>query len=487
MKLSQLLSQDMYLPPEWDREFNHLVSDSRDVSKGDLFIARSGTADHGEKFIEDAIVSGVAAVLAEGEQGFRCAENGVPVFYLPQLRQQLPVWLNRRYCAAGDVRLIGVTGTNGKSSVTQYCAQLLELKGIQCGVIGTLGNGLWPHLQPTRNTTPDICLTYRLLNEVAQAGADIAAIEVSSHGLDQGRVEGLKFSVSVLTNISQDHLDYHGDMATYVAAKSRLFDPELSNIAVINTDDEYGEKLLQTALTGSKISTGSSPAAQVQYSSVEFTGLGMKASVRSPWGESELNLALMGEFNIANVTSALAALAALGYEFSSLAESAGKLRPVDGRMELYLAEGQPAVVIDFAHTPDALVNVVGALKNSGAFLSVVFGCGGERDRKKRPLMADAVAIADAVWVTDDNPRGENSDQIFADIRQSAASENYKFEHDRAVAIRSAIAATPTTGLVLIAGKGHETYQEIAGIRHSYSDAQTVCSLGYRRAGGDYAA
>ena len=488
MKLSQIVATDMFLPPEWDRDVNHIVTDSRDVAAGDLFIARAGSGEHGEKYIDAALAAGAAAVVADGDMAFRCATGGVPVFTTPGVRAALSQWLSRRYRNAADVQLIGVTGTNGKSSVTQYCAQLLAAMNSACGVIGTLGNGLWPDLQPTRNTTPDICLSYRLLDELGVQGAAAAALEVSSHGLHQGRVAGLQFAVAVLTNVTQDHLDYHGDMEAYFAAKAQLFTSGIAASAVINIDDSYGRRLWNSeARPEHAISVGRSDGAMLRYSDVQFTAQGMTAVLNSPWGSLSLNVGLIGEFNIANTVAAIAALTMLGHDFSALVKAAGKLQPVAGRMELYIAPEKPLAVIDFAHTPDALSNVIAAVGNAGREVTVVFGCGGDRDRSKRPLMVQAVANAMRVWVADDNPRTENPEQIFADIRQAEASRNFTFEHERSAAISAAVAATPQDGIVVIAGKGHETYQEILGVRHSYSDDSALRALGYRKAGGDHVA
>ncbi len=487
MKLSQIVNGALYIPPEWDRDVAHLVTDSRDVQSGDLFIARAGLSQHGSAFIDAAIESGAAAVIAEGEAPFRCGTNGVPVFGIDSLNGKLVSWLQTRYPLALEARLVGVTGTNGKSSVTQYVAQLLGSVGEKCAVIGTLGNGIWPELAPTRNTSPDICVTYRLLHDMQAEGARYAALEVSSHALDQGRVDGLNFAVSVLTNITQDHLDYHGTMEAYFQSKAKLFRGDRTAAAVINTDDEWGQRLWgYPGRPVNAVSLGQNDA-DVLYHSLRTTESGISVTLDSRWGSTELQLALAGDFNVANAAAAISVLVILGFEFDAVTAAAAELRPVAGRMELYVCAGRPAAVVDYAHTPDALDNVIAALQSDETPVTLVFGCGGDRDRSKRALMADAASAADQVFVTDDNPRTENPEQIFDDIRQSQYAGEFEFIHDRTQAIHAALAATPAEGVLLIAGKGHEDYMDIHGVRHPYSDGGVLENLGYQKAGGAHAA
>ena len=487
MKLSQIVGDALYIPPEWDRDVAHLITDSRDVQSGDLFIARAGLSQHGSAFIDAAVAAGAAAVIAEGEAPFRCAANGVPVFGIEAVSKHLVSWLQSRYPLALEARLVGVTGTNGKSSVTQYVAQLLDSAGEKCAVIGTLGNGIWPELAPTRNTSPDICVTYRLLHDMQAQGARYAALEVSSHALEQGRVDGLSFAVAVLTNITQDHLDYHGTMEAYFQAKAKLFRGDRTAAAVINTDDEWGQRLWgYPGRPVNAVSLGQNDA-DVLYHSLHATAEGMKATLDSRWGRAELSLSLAGDFNVANAAAAISVLVLLGFDYDAVTLAAAELRPVAGRMELYVAAGQPAAVVDYAHTPDALDNVIAALQHDDTPVTLVFGCGGDRDRSKRPLMADAASAAAQVWVTDDNPRNEDPEQIFADIRQSQYADEFEFLHDRAEAIRAALNGTPQQGVLLIAGKGHEDYMDIRGVRHPYSDEAVLRQLGYQKAGGAHAA
>ncbi len=497
VKLSQIIGDALYIPPEWDRDVAHLVTDSRDVQQGDLFIARAGQSQHGSAYVDAAIRAGAAAVIEEGATPFRCEAGGVPVFGIESVSKHLVSWLQSRYPMALEARLIGVTGTNGKSSVTQYVAQLLQAMGERCAVIGTLGNGIWPELAPTRNTSPDICITYRLLHDMQAQGARYAALEVSSHALDQGRVDGLTFAVSVLTNITQDHLDYHGTMEDYFTAKAKLFRGDRTAAAVINLDDEWGQRLwgypgrpvnaVGLSLNNDGQHEDRQADADMVCHSLHSTAQGMSAVLDSRWGRAQLTLPLAGSFNVANTAAAISALVILGFDFDAVTQATSTLRPVAGRMELYVCSGRPAAVVDYAHTPDALENVVAALQSEDTPVTLVFGCGGDRDRAKRPLMADAASVADQVWVSDDNPRSEDPEQIFEDIRQSQYAGEFEFMHDRAAAIKAALAATPAEGILLIAGKGHEDYMEIHGERLAYSDEAVLLSLGYQKSGGQHAA
>ena len=489
MKISELTAGTMFMPPEWDREFNHIHADSRDINPGDLFIARKGHSSHGQEFISAAIEAGAVAIFSENAEMFRCEAGSVPVFPVSELEKQLPGWLKKRYPGYESLTLYGVTGTNGKSSVTQFIAQLAAANGKRCGVIGTLGNGFFPDFEETKNTTPDICVVYRLLDQFAQSGADSAALEVSSHGLHQGRVAGLVFDVAVLTNITQDHLDYHGDMANYFAAKAALFDKDKARSAVINIDDEYGARLINMPTLCDHYLTLSSKkniSADVVFHKVSATADGMKAELQTPWGTEDVYVPLLGEFNVANLAAAVTALAVTGEDFGNLLIKAETLQPVAGRMALYTKPGTCKAVIDFAHTPDAIGVAIKSLAPLSKSLSLVFGCGGDRDRTKRAPMASAASLADNVWLTDDNPRTESAEQIFNDVSDSPDASDFTYIHDRATAITAAIEATPEDGVLLIAGKGHENYQDIMGVKHKYSDEAVLLSLGYQRAGGGYA-
>jgi UDP-N-acetylmuramoyl-L-alanyl-D-glutamate--2,6-diaminopimelate ligase len=497
MKITEFCGADLYIPPEWDRDFVQVVTDSRDVNKGDLFIARAGGTEHGAAYAEAAAAAGAVAILEQGETRFRCiwhtdSQTGdvlsVPVFTAPDIAEQLPQWLYRRYQAAEGMQLIGITGTNGKTSCAQYVAQLSSALGEPCGLIGTVGNGVWPELQPTRNTTPDLATVLRLLEQMQQAGAKRVVMEVSSHGLHQGRVAGLTFDAVLLTNLTQDHLDYHGDMESYFQTKRSLFVDYGAPLALVNADDEYGRRLLTDSALGVDhcIGFGSarSDQAEVAYCIDALSSEGIEARLTSLWGTAELSLPLIGEFNLSNSIAALSVLAALGLPFEELIAAAGHLQPVSGRMELFgHSEQRPAAIVDFAHTPDALETVLSALKPWNRPISLVYGCGGERDRSKRAIMtAVGLRHADRIWLTDDNPRREEPEQIFADALDVQGASVIKPIHDRETAIRMAVEHTPVNGLLVVAGKGHESYQDIGGVKHPYSDIKVLQGLGYRRLG-----
>lgn len=477
-------------PALGDVSFRHLVTDSRDVRSGDAFLALPGSSADGRQFIPKAITQGATVILepcgsAVIEQLEGCVRIG-----LPNLLEQLPEMLHWRYDQARQVRLLAVTGTNGKSSVTQYIAQLASAQGLSCGVIGTTGNGVWPNLQPTRNTTPGLDVMLRILDGWARSGVDLAAVEVSSHGLEQGRVQGLAFAAAALTNLTQDHLDYHGDMESYYQAKRLLFTDYGIQTAFINADDAYGQRLLfelpasVKPVVFNETGTGGDLASECwSWSNVAFGLHGIEARLSYPGESQTIHLPLIGGFNIANAVLAIAMLSTLPLNTRELLSAARHLTPVAGRMELLTCPDKPAVVLDFAHTPDALENVLAALEQWQLPVSLVFGCGGDRDRSKRPLMMQvALASAHRVWLTDDNPRYEDPDQIWADALAVDGTEAVICQHDRALAIQQAITQTPLDGLVVVAGKGHETVQEIQGQHIPFSDFQVLAELGYRRMG-----
>ncbi|ASP37225.1 UDP-N-acetylmuramoyl-L-alanyl-D-glutamate--2,6-diaminopimelate ligase [Bacterioplanes sanyensis] len=475
MKLSNIVGPELFIPPEWDREVVNLVTDSRDVTRGDVFIARQGSQGHGDQYLDMAAQQGAVAALQEGGPVFRLHDR-MPVFGVDSV-SELPRWLKRLYTRAADVELIAVTGTNGKSSVSQYIAQLSHHMGAPCAVLGTLGNGVWPQLQPTRNTTADLSVTLQTLHALADR-AGVAAMEVSSHGLDQGRVVGLTFDVAVMTNLTQDHLDYHGDMNSYFQAKKRLFTEFDLSAAVVCVDDDYGRQLAAGQLSAQQLLTVGRSDADVCYQ-VRPSDSGVSAQVSSPWGNSDIWLPLAGEFNVTNAVLAMTALAVRGASWPALVAAAAQLQPVAGRMERYRdVEGREAI-IDFAHTPEALVTVLAALRGQFAKLALVFGCGGDRDRGKRPLMAQAAAQgADAVWLTNDNPRFEAPEQIFADVLLEPAAQAFLQQPDRRLAIADAVAHLLPGDCVVIAGKGHEPYQDVQGEKHPYSDAEVLRQLGF---------
>jgi UDP-N-acetylmuramoyl-L-alanyl-D-glutamate--2,6-diaminopimelate ligase len=469
MPLNQLLPQ-----AQSATLIRELTLDSRKVRPGDLFLAVPGLAQDGRAHIADAIARGAAAVAYEAEGAAAMTAQSAELVPIRGLAGQLSAIAGRFYGEPSrGLRLVGVTGTNGKTSVSQLLAQALDLLGERCGIVGTLGTGFYDALQSGRHTTPDPVAVQATLADLKQAGARAVAMEVSSHGLDQGRVAALDFDVAVYTNLSRDHLDYHGSMEAYGAAKAKLFAwPELK-CRVINLDDDFGRQLASEERESRLIGYSLSDADAYLYCrEASFDDHGVRARLVTPQGEGHLRSPLLGRFNLSNLLAVVGALLGLDYPLDEILRVLPQLQGPVGRMQRFGGEQLPLVVVDYAHTPDALEKVLEALRpHVTGRLLCLFGCGGDRDRGKRPLMA-AVAerLADAVLVTDDNPRTEDPAQILADIRAGFAKpEVVEFVHGRGEAIARLIAAARVGDVVLLAGKGHEDYQEIAGVRHAFSD------------------
>ena len=382
----------------------------------------------------------------------------------------------------------GITGTNGKTSCSQWLAHALSSAAVKTGVVGTLGAGLYARMSPIGYTTPDVLELHRLLAEMKGGGAQAVAMEVSSHGLDQGRVNGVAFDCALLTNLTHDHLDYHGTMAAYAEAKARLFDAPGLQAAVLNLDDAFGVRLAQrTAARGLRtIGYGFSAPAVEEFVCIERYESN-HVRIVSPWGAANAALPQVGKFSAANALGVLGCLIAKGVPFAEGVALLERLPPVPGRMQTI--GDRPLVIVDYAHTPDALDKVLAALEPAararGGRLSVVFGAGGGRDAAKRPEMGLAASRrADRVVITSDNPRNEDPLAIIAAIRAGieGTRSGYAVEPDRAKAIEAAIADAAPADVVLIAGKGHEDYQEIAGRKLPFSDAAVAgAALARRRA------
>ncbi len=484
--LRQLLDGIVKLPGLPEAQIGGLALDSRQVAPGDLFFALEGTQAHGKQFVEQAIERGAAAVLLETQWARTGERNGVPVISVPGLRFKLGALAERWFGNPSQaMTVVGVTGTNGKTSVSHFIAQALRVDG-PCGLIGTLGyglvgNGLPGDLRPGAHTTPDAIALHGLLAGMCDAGAQQAVMEVSSHALEQGRVAGVAFDVAVFTNLSRDHLDYHGDMASYGRAKRRLFETPGLKYAVINLDDTFGQSLL-AGMPGAvgTVSYGfddSRLPPSLLGSDLRLDSQGLRMRIDSDWGSGELAVPLLGRFNAENLLAAFAALLACGLGFDEVLARLSRAQPVPGRMQrLGGGPGEPLVVVDYAHTPDALTQVLDALRAHGAGrLSCVFGCGGDRDVGKRPLMARAAErAADRIIVTDDNPRSEDPEVIVADIFSGFDNADaVTVINDRASAIRHAVVTAAEGDVVLIAGKGHEDCQLVGGQRLPFSDTDQV--------------
>ncbi|MCR4298436.1 MAG: UDP-N-acetylmuramoyl-L-alanyl-D-glutamate--2,6-diaminopimelate ligase [Gallionella sp.] len=515
-----------------------LSSDSRAVRPGDTFVAYPGEKLDGRQFIAQAIAQGANAVIWEA-QHFAWEEAWqVPNLAVSDLRHKAGWLADAVYGApSGKLWLVGVTGTNGKTSTSHWIAHALNEAGKKCALIGTLGNGFIEALQASANTTPDAIRVHGLLADYLRADARAVAMEVSSHALAQGRVNGVRFDVALLTNLSRDHLDYHGNMESYAASKRKLFDWQELKSAVLNLDDAFGAELAEELCGGAFPSPQSSPDAlssilsrererkrtretivdsrgrggerAKQHSIPEVIGYGMsdaalqlaerlglrmvyghlaemggqglRLDIHSSWGGAQINSALVGRFNAANLLGALAVLLVSGIELDKAAQSLGGAQAVAGRMQRVGSPrqagdpAQPTVIVDYAHTPDALEKVLLALREvsapAGGKLICVFGCGGDRDRGKRAMMGlVAEKFSDHCIVTSDNPRSEDPQRIIDEILGGMTARNHEVIAERAAAIERAIGLARQCDTVLVAGKGHEDYQEINGAKYPFSDA-----------------
>lgn len=464
-----------------DIEITGIVQDSRQVREGNLYLALFGRHHDARDYVPAAISSGAAAVIVQAggdwETHYRDS-SGIPVLVVDDLRTKIGVMASRYYgCPSEKMSVIGITGTNGKTSCTQFVAQILSGLGKQCGVVGTMGAGIYPALADTGYTTPDAIALQACLSELSGAGAGYVAMEVSSQGLHQYRTAGTKTDIAVFTNLTRDHIDYHGSMEAYAACKRRLFEQTELKTGIVNADDQYAVMMLDALPRTANSLTYSmaSQRADIYASSLSFDTSGYQATVVTPWGETELKGKLLGAFNFSNVLTSLATVMSLGEKFS-LAEVATQIEsllPVTGRMELVGTCDGVAAVVDYAHTPAGLECALQAVRqHARGQVWCVFGCGGDRDNGKRPMMAEvAERYATQIVVTDDNPRMEDPDQIITQIMRGFSSDkSVVVQRDRSLAIDHAIQQAKSGDVVLIAGKGHETYQDVAGKRSVFSDA-----------------
>ncbi len=471
----------------WDPEaadalVTGITSDSRQVTAGDLFVACVGDPQRLRSFIEQAQANQAAAVAVDASQLQLVATFNftVPIWPVPQLPQQLgKLAAEVLRHPSQQMTLFGITGTNGKTSISQFIAQACNLLNQPCGVIGTIGNGLLQDLKAGPNTTPDGVSVQELLGQMLAQSAQACAMEVSSHGLHQGRVDACAFDIAVFTNLSRDHLDYHGSMAAYGEAKAALFVwPGLQH-AVINLDDKFGRQLCQRIAPSTRLWSYSlvDQQAHVWVREVSYDVSGMRVQVVTPEADMNIVIGVYGEFNLSNLLAVIAALLAMGHTASEVELVCSQLQAVIGRMEKFTATDCATVIVDYAHTPDALAAALHAVRAhlQDGHLWCVFGCGGDRDQGKRPLMAAvAEANADRVVVTDDNPRFEASHDIIKQILAGFAEpDKVQVVADRQTAIQQTLAQAQATDIVLIAGKGHEDYQEIAGQRFAFSDRDLV--------------
>ncbi len=486
ISLSELLP-GVKLPSRLENiEISGLELDSREVQPGDLFLALPGEETDGRKFIDPALKAGAVAVFAEAEGIADESDYIVPV---EGLVEQVSAIADRFYGRPSkNMNVVGVTGTNGKTTCTQLLAQLFALLGDKAAVVGTMGYGMMEQasdaLVGTGMTTPNAVAVQNILATLKRQGAKHVAMEVSSHSLSQARVAAVRFKTAVFTNLSQDHLDYHGTMVEYAAAKKKLFAMPGLDTAVVNIDDEIGADLarrLKGKIQCYRYSIGHDEA-EITAHRVSLDGAGMRAEITTPWGDGELRSKLMGEFNLSNLLAVVAAACSEGFDLTDVLAAVPALNPVEGRMEMVDEEASPLVVVDYAHTPDALRQVLLALRqHCKGELWCVFGCGGDRDSGKRKIMGEiAATLADHVVITSDNPRNESPIRIIEAI-QSGAGLSAVIHVDRAEAIEYAVIRAKDDDVVLIAGKGHERYQVIGDSEQPFSDTMQAL-LALRRRG-----
>ncbi len=471
-----------------------LQLDSRLVAEGELFLALFGRNQDGRSYIPQAIGAGAAAILVEAGEGWSGVvfESGVPIVAIDGLAANASKIAARFFGHPSEkLSITGITGTNGKTSCALFLSQALEALGRKSNSIGTLGYGDAKALQETQLTTPDAVSVQRMLSEFASQGSDCVSMEVSSIGLHQHRVQAVNFDTAVFTNLSRDHLDYHGTMEAYGQSKKKLFlRPELKR-AVINLDDPFALSIINDLPRGVVLTTFSvqEAGASVRAHNIALSAQGLAFDLLTPVGEGRVQLGLLGEFNVVNVLAVAATLCAQVEQFSfeQLASALAALRPVPGRMQRVENDelGDLTVVVDYAHTPAALQSALRGLRGHvDGRIHCLFGAGGNRDAGKRPLMAEvAERYADSVCLSNDNPRFESPDAILDQIAAGlSAPELVSRVPDRALAIAQLIAVAEPGDAILIAGKGHETYQEIQGQRHFFDDVAAAKEAMKQRAG-----
>jgi UDP-N-acetylmuramoyl-L-alanyl-D-glutamate--2,6-diaminopimelate ligase len=461
-----------------------ITADSRQVEKHGLFLAYPGQHSDGRQYIADAISKGANTVIWDSRGFDWNPEWTVHNIAIPDLKFQVGHIASQYYKDPSEqLWCIGVTGTNGKTTVTHWLAQAYRFLQRKAAVIGTLGNGTLDDLQPTQNTTPGPVELQKVLANFVRDDVKMVAMEVSSHGLDQGRVNGVAFDVAVFTNVTRDHLDYHVTMEAYQEAKEKLFDWQTLTAAVINADDAFGVRMIdRLRAEGKRVMSYGLQQADVCATSVTMHATGFEVQVTTPQGNGVVQLHALGQFNVHNMLAVLSCLLVNDVALPAALQAVSGLVPVAGRMQMFGGGDLPLVVVDYAHTPDALEKTLHTLRvQAQGNLSCVFGCGGDRDPGKRSEMGRiADELADNVIVTNDNPRTENPYAIIAAVSEGLTRE-FTMETDRAKAISQAVSNAAKGDVVLVAGKGHEDYQEIQGIRYPFSDAEWVQNALKKRA------
>ena len=456
-----------------------LSLDSRSVGQNQAFVAVGGERTHGLNYVAQAEANGATVVLHDGLA--EVPATGIPAVEIPGLGEQLSALAARYYHAPSEhLTVAGVTGTNGKTSVVHFIAQAWQRDTGDAGIIGTIGYGPLDKLKPAAMTTPDPISLQAMLAGCVEQNLEKVAMEVSSHALDQGRCDDVAFDAAVFTNLSRDHLDYHGSMEAYETAKRRLFTDCKPRFAIINHDDPAGKALIRHVAQSTQVlSYGTNGSTELRASIMNMDSSGMTISIASPWGGGKLHTGLLGAFNVSNLMATAGTLALLGMPWNRVMHQIEIMHPVPGRMQCLGGEvNQPVVVVDYAHTPDALEQALLALRaHLHGRLVCVFGCGGDRDTGKRPMMARvAESLADRIVLTTDNPRNELPDEIIGDMMTGLDEPaRAAVVADRGEAIRQAILGSHSGDIVLIAGKGHEAWQETSGKKIPFSDEASVLS------------
>jgi UDP-N-acetylmuramoyl-L-alanyl-D-glutamate--2,6-diaminopimelate ligase len=486
--LSELLRDYAEVKKERDCLITALQLSSQKVQHGEMFIALPGLTTDGREYIDQVLAKGVSAVLFENLGTDREDEfiNGVPVIGVTNLKEKIGVISSRYYGnPSSQLKVIGVTGTNGKTTTAYLVAQALELVGLHCGYSGTIGSGFVGNLAHSDLTTIDAISMHRQLSDFLVSRAGAVSMEVSSHGLDQGRANGVDFDIAVFTNLSRDHLDYHESMTRYGNAKQKLFDFSSLGKAIINTDDAFGRRLHAHCIKKKNSPAGGPDCITYGLNSGDLQAVDLQTDAggihfKLQYGAEtyEIHSKLLGTVNAPNVLATIGCLLALGYELPAIAQAISGIGPPPGRMEVFRnLPDQPAVVVDYAHTPDALERVLKSLRTlSAGKLVVVFGCGGDRDQGKRPEMGKvAESIADRVILTDDNPRTEPAGEIIDQIK-AGLIRPVTVIHDRKLAVTEAINSSGANDFILLAGKGHEESQSIGCVDVALNDRVFVPEL-----------
>ncbi|GMR16146.1 MAG: UDP-N-acetylmuramoyl-L-alanyl-D-glutamate--2,6-diaminopimelate ligase [Gammaproteobacteria bacterium] len=488
MNLNDLLNSYITDDKFNDINITGLSLDSRNIKNNDLFIAIKGETVNGIEFINSAIEQGAAAVLWEADATIDAiklnwrktsSDINVPIIAIENLSQIVGELADQFFDSPSkQISVCGITGTNGKTSCADFIAQMMSIDE-PCGLIGTLGSGLYPNLTETGFTTPDAITCHQWLANIKSNKAKFAVMEVSSHALIQGRVNGIYFNSAVFTNLSRDHLDFHGDMESYTEAKTKLFKFAGLQSAIINVDDEAGRSIVNELTSNVhciRYGLDEKFNPDVYGSGIKLDQNGLSMRVSSPWGEGKIISPVIGDFNASNLLAVLSVISLQGIEFSEALKRLTTIKSVAGRMQRFGGDNNPLVIVDFAHTPDALEQALTSLRQHTQHnLWCVFGCGGDRDKGKRPLMgAIADNKADYIVLTNDNPRSEVAEKIIEDIKSGIKNiNNVTIEQDRQTAIHFAISQAKIGDVVLIAGKGHENYQLIGDVKFPFNDAEEV--------------